>query len=85
MLDGVEMGFAIGCRKLSVFKEARCAGMIEFGNIAPYALPSGLVIDLPTKSNDYGFPVESVGFPVDVELDPATPVEEVARAFDAFV
>jgi hypothetical protein len=61
------------------------SGMIEFGNIVPYALPSGLVVELPTKSNDFGFPVESVGFPVDVELAVATPVDEIARGFDAFV
>lgn len=61
-------------------------GMIEYGNIVQYVLPrSGLVVSLPTKSNDYGFPVESVGFPVDVPLDPATPVEDVARRFDSFV
>jgi hypothetical protein len=61
-------------------------GMIEYGNIVQYALPgSGLVIGLPTKSNEYGFPVERVGFPVDVALDPATPVEDVVRQFDSFV
>jgi hypothetical protein len=61
-------------------------GMIEYGNIVQYALPrSGLVISLPTKSNDFGFSVESVGFPVDVPLDPTTPVEDVARDFDSFV
>jgi hypothetical protein len=65
---------------------APSTGMIEYGNIVSYAVErSGLVIQLPTKSNDFGFPVESVGFPVDVELDPATPVEVVARDFDAFV
>jgi hypothetical protein len=61
-------------------------GMIEYGDIVQYALPrSGLVIALPTKSNDFGVPVESVGFPVDVPLDPVTPVAEVARRFDTFV
>jgi hypothetical protein len=61
-------------------------GMIEYGNIVPYVLPSsGVVVHLPTKSNDYGFRVEGVGFPVDVELDPAVPADEVARAFDSFV
>jgi hypothetical protein len=60
--------------------------MIEYGNIVQYVLPrSRLVVSLPTKSNDYGFPVERVGFPVDLPLDPATPVEDVARRFDAFV
>jgi hypothetical protein len=60
--------------------------MIEYGNIVNYALPrSGIVVSLPTKSNDYGFRVEGVGFPVDVPLDPATPVEDVARQFDTFV
>ena len=61
-------------------------GMIEYGNVVQYALPgSRLVIALPTKSNDFGFPVESVGFPVDVPLDPETPVVDVARRFDTFV
>jgi hypothetical protein len=61
-------------------------GMIEYGNIVNYVLPrGGIVVSLPTKSNDYGFRVEGVGFPVDVALDPARPVEDVARAFDTFV
>lgn len=61
-------------------------GMIEYGNICPYVLPrSRLVVALPTKHNDYGFPVETVGFPVDEPLDPETPVEDVARRFDTFV
>jgi len=60
-------------------------GMIEYGDIVQYALRrSGLVIALPTKSNDFGFPVE-IGFPVDVPLDPSTPVADVARRFDTFV
>lgn len=62
------------------------AGMIEYGNVVPYVLPrSGLVINLPTKHNDYGFPVEHVGFPVDVPLEPGVPAADVARAFDTFV
>lgn len=61
-------------------------GMIEYGNVCPYVLPrSRLAVSLPTKQNDYGFPVETVGFPVDVPLDPETPVEDVARRFDTFV
>jgi hypothetical protein len=61
-------------------------GMIEYGNIVNYALPrSGVVVSLPTKSNDFGFPVEGVGFPVDAPLDPETPAEDVARRFDSFV
>jgi hypothetical protein len=61
-------------------------GMIECGNIVQYALPrSGLVVSLPTKSNDFGFPVESVGFPVDAPLDAEVGAEDVAREFDAFV
>ena len=60
--------------------------MIEYGNIAPYVLErSGLVIHLPTKSNDYGFPVESVGFPVDAALDARIEVDEIARDFDTFI
>jgi hypothetical protein len=61
-------------------------GMIEYGNIVPYALPeSGLVIQLPTKRNDYGFAVESLGFPVDVALADGVPAAEVAAEFDAFL
>jgi hypothetical protein len=61
-------------------------GMIEYGNIVPYVLPdSGRVIQLPTKRNDYGFPVESVGFPVDVPLADDVPAAEVAAAFDSFL
>jgi C-terminal processing protease CtpA/Prc len=62
------------------------AGMIEYGNIVPYVLPeSGLVIQLPTKRNNYGFAVESVGFPVDVPLDDNVAAEEVASEFESFV
>jgi hypothetical protein len=61
-------------------------GMIEYGNVVPYLLPSsGLAVVLATKRNDYGFPVEQVGFPVDVPLDPETPIEDVVRRFDTFV
>lgn len=61
-------------------------GMIEYGNVVPYVLPgSGLAVSLPTKRNDYGFPVERAGFPVDEALDPETPVEDIARRFDSFV
>jgi C-terminal processing protease CtpA/Prc len=62
----------------------RTAGMIEYGNIVPYLLPhAGLHIALPTKHNDFGEPVEMVGFPVDVELDPTMPLDAVADRFDA--
>lgn len=65
---------------------APTTGMIEYGNIVPYAFErSGLVVNLPTKHNDYGFPVEGVGFPVDVPLDEALSADEVAATFDAFV
>jgi hypothetical protein len=61
-------------------------GMIEYGNIVPYVLPdSGLVIHLPTKHNDYGFPVESVGFPVDGSLADDVPARAVASEFESFV
>ena len=64
----------------------RSAGMIEYGNIAPYVLErSGLVIQLPTKRNDFGLPVEGVGFPVDVPLDAGIPVEDVVARFDEIV
>jgi hypothetical protein len=59
------------------------SGMIEYGNIVPYLLPaSGLHIALPTKHNDFGIPVELVGLPVHGDLDPATPVADVAARFD---
>jgi hypothetical protein len=65
---------------------APTTGMIEFGNIVPYVLPgSGLVIDLPTKHNDYGFPVESVGFPVDAHLPDDVSAADVASEFESFV
>ena len=61
----------------------RTAGMIEFGNIAPYLLPaSGLHIGLATQHNDFGQPVELIGLPVDAELDPAVPISAVAADFD---
>jgi hypothetical protein len=59
------------------------AGMIEYGNIVPYLMPAGgLHIALPTKHNDFGRPVELVGFPVHGDLDPLTPVSAVAADFD---
>jgi hypothetical protein len=62
----------------------RTAGMLEFGNIAPYLLPhAGLHVALATKRNDFGEPMELTGFPVDVELDVRTPLEQVAADFDA--
>jgi hypothetical protein len=61
-------------------------GMIEYGNIVPYVLPdSGLVIQLPTKHNDYGFAVESVGFPVEVPLADDMSAAEVAARFESFL
>jgi C-terminal processing protease CtpA/Prc len=60
------------------------AGMIEYGNVVPYVLPgSGLVINLPTKRNDYGIAVESVGFPVDRPLSDDVAAVEVATEFEA--
>ncbi|HEY2792393.1 MAG TPA: S41 family peptidase [Micromonosporaceae bacterium] len=59
------------------------AGMLEYGNIVPYVLPaSGFCVHLPTKRNDFGIPMELVGFPVHTELDPRTPVDDIARDFD---
>jgi hypothetical protein len=61
-------------------------GMIEYGNVAPYVLPgSGFAIYLPTKHNDYGMRVESVGFPVDAPLEDGVPADDVAARFDTFV
>jgi len=49
----------------------------------PYVLPrSRVVVRLTSKYNDYGFPVELRGFPVDIDLDPATPLPTVAADFD---
>ena len=60
-------------------------GMIEYGNIVPYVLPdSGLVISLPTKRNDYGFAVESVGFPVEGPLTENVAAADVAAEFESF-
>lgn len=57
-------------------------GCIEYGNIAPYVLPNtGAVVTLATKHNDYGFPVEMQGFPVDVELDVTLPAAELVAAW----
>jgi hypothetical protein len=57
--------------------------MLEYGNIVPYVLPdSGLCVRLPTKRNDFGIPMELVGFPVHTEMDPRTPLDDVARDFD---
>jgi hypothetical protein len=65
---------------------APSTGMIEYGNIVPYVLPqSGLALNLPTKHNDYGFAVESVGFPVDVPIDAGTSALEVAARFSELV
>lgn len=36
---------------------------------------------LATKHNDYGFPVEMQGFPVDVELDVTLPAAELVAAW----
>ena len=61
----------------------RTAGMIEYGNIVPYLLPNaGLHITLATKHNDFGEPVELVGFPVDTALDPTPALDAVAARFD---
>jgi C-terminal processing protease CtpA/Prc len=61
----------------------RTGGMIEYGNVVPYLLPaSGLHVMLPTKHNDFGQPVEVVGLPVHAELDPRTPLAQVAAQFD---
>jgi hypothetical protein len=62
---------------------SRTAGMIEYGNIAPYLLPaSGLHVGLTTKHNDFGIPVELVGLPIHADLDPGSPLDLVAREFD---
>ena len=42
---------------------------------------TGAVVTLATKHNDYGFPVEMQGFPVDVELDVTLPAAELVAAW----
>jgi hypothetical protein len=64
----------------------RTTGMIEYGNIVPYPLPrSGLVVNLPTKRNDYGLAVEGAGFPVDIPLPSDVTADEIATTFDRFI
>lgn len=59
------------------------AGIIRFGIAAPYMLPrSRLVLILPTKTNDYPPEVELAGIPVDVDLNPLMPLEDVATHFN---
>ena len=59
------------------------SGCINYGNTVPYVLPhSRIVVRLTSAYNDYGFPVELRGFPVDIDLDPATPLSTVAADFD---
>jgi len=70
---------ALGARLVG----GRTGGALEYGNIVPYLLPvSGLQVMLPTKHNDFGQPVEIVGLPVHAELDPRTPLTQVAAQFD---
>jgi hypothetical protein len=47
--------------------------------------PTALVIQLPTKHNDYGLAVESVGFPVDVPLADDVAAAEVAAESASFL
>ena len=59
------------------------AGVIRFGMAAPYLLrSSGLVLILPTKINYYPRDVELAGIPVDIDMDPTMPLEDVATHFD---
>jgi hypothetical protein len=59
------------------------AGVIRFGMAAPYLLPrSGLFLILPTKINYYPREVELAGIPVDVDLSPVMPLEDVAVYFN---
>jgi hypothetical protein len=61
----------------------RTGGMLEYGNNAPYLLPaSGMLVRLASKHNDLGISIEFSGLPVDVEVDPATPLAELASSFD---
>lgn len=59
------------------------AGLMLFGNLAPYVLPrSGLVLRLGTTRFGYP-PVEFTGIPVDAPLpDPLLPLDQVAKSFD---
>jgi C-terminal processing protease CtpA/Prc len=59
------------------------AGVVRFGMAAPYLLPrSGLTLILPTKINYNPRDVELAGNPVDVDLNPVMPLEDVANDFD---
>lgn len=60
----------------------RTGGVLTFGDLAPYILPrSGLQLELATHS--FGWTgVEMVGLPVDLELDPRTPLAQTAAGFD---
>ena len=60
----------------------RSAGMVTFGDIVPYLLPrSGLQVTLASRHDDFG-DVEMAGLPVDVPLDPRTPLAEIAADVD---
>lgn len=61
----------------------RTGGFLTFGDLAPYLLPrSGLVVELATHW--FGWRgVEMVGLPVDLELDPRTPLSDIACRFGA--
>lgn len=59
------------------------AGIVRFGIAAPYLLPhSRLVLILPTKTNDYPPEIELSGIPVDIDLNPLMPLEDVATHFN---
>jgi hypothetical protein len=56
--------------------------MVTFGDIVPYLLPrSGLQVTLASRHDDFG-DVEMAGLPVDVPLDPRTPLAEIAAEVD---
>lgn len=59
------------------------AGTIRFAGTAPYLLPrSGLVCILPARANDYPHEMELAGIPVDIDLNPIMPLEDVATHFN---
>ncbi len=59
----------------------RTGGFLEYGNLRSFVLPhTGVVVNVPSKRNYHDPPVEGVGLPVDVYLQPndvTRPAEEL--------
>lgn len=60
----------------------RTGGLLTYGDLAPYLLPrSGLYLQVATHAFDWEG-IEMVGLPVDLPLDPRTPLAQIATDFD---